>query len=148
MEDLLAQERVAEQYVHALLKDASQPIGNLLQAFDAYRQLCQVNILADFATAEKREAKLWHAHTEGRKFFSRHLKDLRKKEAEQPVAIRNLIKLYLTFLKSSERFYRGYVHALSATFGGIPELDAVAQNVKSLSRPTAGESLQSPITTE
>lgn len=148
MEDLVAQERAAEKYVYDLLKDPSTPLGNLLQAYDAYRQLCAANILADFGSAEKREARLWTAHTEGRKFFSRHLKDLRKKEAEQPVAVRNLIKLYLTFLKSSERFYRSYIHSLSSSFGGIPELETVAQCVRNLSNGSTSESLRHAITPE
>lgn len=142
MEDLLAQERAAERHVHNLMKDPNQPITNLLQAYDQYRQLCQANVLADFGSAEKREARLWQAHTDGKRFFSGALKDLRKSDPARPVETRQLIKLYLHFLKGSERFYRGYIHKLSATFGGIPELDAVAHQVKS--NGVASESESSP----
>lgn len=148
MEDLLAQERAAEQHVYALLKDPDQPIGKLLTAYEEYRQLCQANVLAaDIGSAEKREARLWHAHTEGKRFFSTALKRMRKTEPERPVETRQLIKLYLHFLKGSERFYRGYIHNLSERSGGIPELEAVAQRVKS-NGDGVGESSQSPVSAE
>ncbi|KAK4545265.1 hypothetical protein LTR36_003445 [Oleoguttula mirabilis] len=148
MDDLFAQERAAEQHVYALLKDPDQPIGNLLAAYEEYRLLCQANVLAsDIAGAEKREARLWLAHTEGKRFFSTALKRMRKSEPERPVETRHLIKLYLHFLKGSERFYRGYIHNLSTRFGGIPELEAVAQKVKS-NGGAVGESSQSPVSPE
>ena len=131
MEDLLAKERAAEQNVHYLLKNTHEPILSLLQAFEEYRQLCRACIFADFEHgAAKREGGLWHAHTEGKKYFQRALRDLRKQSAEQPVATRQLIKLYLQFIKESQRYYRGYIHQLSSTFGGIPELQTVAHQVK------------------
>lgn len=39
---------------------------------------------------------------------------------------RKFIKLYLEFLKSSERFYREYIRTLNTSFGGIAELEEVA----------------------
>ncbi|KAK5130494.1 hypothetical protein LTR08_001974 [Meristemomyces frigidus] len=147
MDDPVAKERRADQNVYALLKDPDQPIGNLLVAFEEYRVVCQTNGLADFSSAEKREAKLWQAHTDGKRFFSTALKRMRKSDAERPVETRQLLKLYLQFLKASERFYRGYIHNLSATFGGIPELEAVAQQVKS-SNEMVGESSQLPASPE
>ncbi|KAK5122608.1 hypothetical protein LTR85_003871 [Meristemomyces frigidus] len=148
MDDPLARERAAEQHVYALLKDPDQPIGNLLTAYEEYRLLCQANVLAsDIGSAEKREARLWQAHTEGKRFFSTALKRMRKSEPERPVETRQLIKLYLHFLKGSERFYRGYIHNFSARYGGIPELEAVAQRVKS-NGDGAGESSQPPLSPE
>ena len=43
---------------------------------------------------------------------------------------RKLEKHYLEFIKSSQRFYRGYVQHLSSQFGGILELDKVAKKFK------------------
>ena len=146
MEDDVARERNAEQVVYALLKDPDQPISHLLAAFGEYRTISQSNALANFPSAEKREAKLWLAHTDGKRFFSTALKRMRKSDPERPVETRQLIKLYLQFLKASERFYRGYIHNLSATFGGIPELEAVAQQVKS-SDEYVGESSESSAST-
>jgi hypothetical protein len=40
---------------------------------------------------------------------------------------RKLKKHYLDFIKSSQRFYRGYIQRLASHFGGLPEIDAVAK---------------------
>lgn len=39
---------------------------------------------------------------------------------------RKVMKHYLDFVKSSQRFYRGYIQRLASRFGGIPEVEAVA----------------------
>lgn len=146
MEDPLVRERAAEQNVHYLLKNKNEPVSDLLAAFDKYRQLCQACIFADFEhAAARKEAVLWQAHTDGKKYFSSSLKDFRKAATEQPVATRHLIKLYLHFIKESQRFYREHIHQLSTTFGGIPELEAVAHQVRS---DDSGESSQSSISLE
>ena len=36
------------------------------------------------------------------------------------------MKQYLEFIKSSQRFYRGYIQKLATKFGGIHEVEAVA----------------------
>lgn len=46
---------------------------------------------------------------------------------KRPVEKRKLEKHYLDFIKSSQRFYRGYIQHLSSHFGGIPELEKVAR---------------------
>ncbi len=43
---------------------------------------------------------------------------------------RKLMKQYLEFIKSSQRFYRGYIQRLASHFGGIPELERVAHQFK------------------
>ena len=145
MEEHLANERAAKQNVHYLLKTTNQPILNLLQAFEEYRQVCQTCIFEDFEHAAKREASLWHAHSEGKKYFHTALSAIRKQSGDQPVATRQLIKLYLQFIKESLRFYRGHIYRLNITFGGIPELEAVAQQVKN---DGSGESSQPSISPE
>lgn len=47
----------------------------------------------------------------------------KKRQVEQ----RKAIKQYLEFIKTSQRFYRGYIRNLAIRFGGIQELDAVAR---------------------
>ena len=42
-----------------------------------------------------------------------------------------MMKHYLDFIKSSQRFYRSYIQSLASQFGGIPELQQVAQKFKS-----------------
>jgi hypothetical protein len=46
---------------------------------------------------------------------------------KRPVEKRKLEKHYLDFIKSSQRFYRGYIQHLSSHFGGIVELEKVAR---------------------
>lgn len=146
MENLLVQERAAEQHVHYLLKRPDEPIVNLLKAFEEYRSICHACIFADFEHGASRwELKLWQAHTEGKKYFHKALSPLRKQATEQPVAIRQLIKLYLQFLKESQSYYRQYIHQLNATFGGVPELELVAHKVK---KDVLGESSQASLSLE
>ena len=40
---------------------------------------------------------------------------------------RKLMKNYLDFIKSSQRYYRTYVQKLASNFGGIPELEVIAR---------------------
>jgi hypothetical protein len=139
MEDLLARERAAEQSVHYFLQHTDEPIVSLLKAFEDYRNTCEESIFADFENnAAGKEALLWQAHTEGKKYFHKALSPLRKQN-NQPVATRHLMKLYLQFIKESQLFYRQYIHRLNTTFGGIPELEAVAHEVKN---EVVGESSQ------
>ena len=146
MEEKLARERAAESEVHSLLKNQDVPIVSLLKAYEEYRKACQACIFDNFEhSAPKKEAALWHAHTEGKKYFHRALSGLRKQANEQPVATLQLIKLYLQFLKDSQRFYREYIHKLSINYGGIPELEAVAHQVK---RDGSGESSQAVVSPE
>lgn len=149
MEALRAQERVLEQHVHQLLQDNDQPIGNVLQAFEAYRAVCQDVLLMDLARAAETEIRLWQAHTAGKAYFHTALSGLRKRGNEVVVQTRGLTKLYLNFLKDSERFYRGYIYRLHTQFGGIAELEAVAQRMSSSGGDAkSGESLGHHISPE
>lgn len=40
-----------------------------------------------------------------------------------------MMKQYLDFIKSSQRFYRGYIQRLDSQFNGIMELRAVARKL-------------------
>ena len=146
MEDLLARERAAEQNVHTRLQLPDEPVGNLLNAFEEYRTACEGAIFADFEnSAAERAAKLWHAHTEGKRYFHTHLSSLKKQYKDQPVAHRQLIKLFLQFLKESMLFYRRYISHLNTAYGGIRELEAAAHQVK---EGDSGESSQTSISPE
>lgn len=46
-----------------------------------------------------------------------------------PVAERKLAKHFLDFVKSSQRFYRSYIQRLASRFGGIRELEVVANRL-------------------
>ncbi|KAL6232147.1 hypothetical protein BDW75DRAFT_218395 [Aspergillus navahoensis] len=95
------------------------------------RTACQNAILQDFETARSvdAEGRLWDAHlkinTRFRKLLSRFRDDSGKKK--KPVERRKLEKHYLEFIKSSQRFYRGYIQQLASHFGDISELEKVAR---------------------
>lgn len=56
---------------------------------------------------------------------------LRKDRSSKPVETRKFIKLYLEFLKDSQRYYRDYIQKLNARFGGIQDLERIARQVRS-----------------
>lgn len=91
------------------------------------------------------EAKLWEAHGKLNSKFRKHLSSVRFirqlynrplmvlptqfREGggkRKPVEQRKVMKQYLGFIKSSQRFYRAYIQRLASHFGGILELEAVA----------------------
>ena len=45
------------------------------------------------------------------------------------VAQRKLESSYMKFIKTAQKFYRGYIQSLSMTYGNIPELERVARKV-------------------
>ena len=144
MEDLLARERAAEQHVRTLLKDTSLPIADLIPALDDYRAAWFAIVFVDYASgAERKEAKLWQVHSEAKRYFHKALSEARR-NTPQPVALRQVTKLYLNFIKDSERFYREYIYTLSTTLGGIPELEAIAQRLKPDGEGESSQSAASP----
>lgn len=145
MEDLLVREQALTKDVQHLLKNTDEPIGKLLQTLEAYRQISKQLIFADFeSSAAVRETALWRAHSEGKKYFQRALSSFRKQPNDQVVATRQLVKLYSQFIKDSQRFYRQYVHDLNDAFGGIPELQAVAHQVKNYNAGGNSQPVLSP----
>lgn len=59
------------------------------------------------------------------------LHQLRKERPSKQVEIRKFIKLYLEFIKDSQRYYRDYIQKLNAKFGGIQDLERIARQVRS-----------------
>ena len=43
---------------------------------------------------------------------------------------RKTAKRYLDFIKESQRFYRVYIKKLASSFGGVPQLDAIAYSLR------------------
>ncbi|KAL4788046.1 hypothetical protein BJX76DRAFT_228341 [Aspergillus varians] len=95
------------------------------------RSAIQSAIFQDFETARTVdvEGRLWDAHlkinTRFRKLLARLREDNGKKK--KPVERRRLEKHFLEFIKSSQRFYRGYIQQLASHFGGISKLEKVAR---------------------
>ncbi|KAL8935816.1 MAG: hypothetical protein Q9211_004496 [Gyalolechia sp. 1 TL-2023] len=65
------------------------------------------------------------------------------KGRKKPVEERKAAKSYLDFIKSSQRFYRGYIQQLASHFGGIHEIEAVARRFRP-DGATSGKMLQVP----
>ncbi|KAK4504726.1 hypothetical protein PRZ48_002688 [Zasmidium cellare] len=126
MADWLAHERVTEEHVRTLLTTYNVSPAQLLDTFRQYRLIAEAATFADFANAGDHELRLWTSHTEGKRWFSRQLRDFRKKNPDRPVEERQWTKQYLTFLKEGERFYREYIQKVNRACGGIPELEAIA----------------------
>ncbi|KAJ5280423.1 hypothetical protein N7478_005795 [Penicillium angulare] len=121
---------VAEQELTRCLAEKEPTFVEFSQFLSDFRTACQNAILLDFDAARERDAegRLWDAHLKlnnrFRKKLSRHKEENVKKK---PVEKRKLEKHYLDFIKSSQRFYRGYIQHLSSHFGGILELEKVAR---------------------
>ncbi|KAF7719610.1 Uncharacterized protein PECH_003499 [Penicillium ucsense] len=128
----------AEQELLRRLAEKEPTFAEISQLLSEFRTACQNAILSDFDTARTLdvEGRLWEAHLKlnnrFRKLLARYREETTKK---RPVEKRKLEKHYLDFIKSSQRFYRGYIQHLSSQFGGIVELEKVAHkfNFESLS---------------
>ncbi|KAJ9481445.1 hypothetical protein VN97_g12031, partial [Penicillium thymicola] len=95
-----------------------------------FRTSSQNAILIDFNAAREAdvETRLWDAHLKVNNRFRKQLLRFREEHGKKkPVERRKLERHYLDFIKSSQRFYRGYIQHLSSRFGGIVELERVAR---------------------
>ncbi|KAI4230732.1 MAG: hypothetical protein LQ349_006067 [Xanthoria aureola] len=102
-------------------------IGPLLQD---YRELYSDLVLKNCEDALRTniEDKLWDAHVQINGRFRVRLGYFRNlKGKKKPVEQRKAAQLYLRFLKTSQRFYRGHIQRLVTHSRGIGELTAVAQ---------------------
>ncbi|KAJ5562871.1 DNA/RNA-binding domain E.t1.c1-type [Penicillium sp. DV-2018c] len=126
-----------------VLKTADEAENELLQCFSQeqrtfnefehflskFRSSSQNAILFDFnaARAAEIELRLWDAHVKVNNRFRKQLLHFREEHGKKkPVERRKLERHYLDFIKSSQRFYRGFIQHLSSHFGGIAELERVA----------------------
>ncbi|KAJ5360675.1 DNA/RNA-binding domain E.t1.c1-type [Penicillium concentricum] len=95
-----------------------------------FRTSSQNAILLDFNASREVdvESRLWDAHLKVNNRFRKQLLRFREEHGKKkPVERRKLERHYLDFIKSSQRFYRGYIQHLSSRFGGIVELERVAR---------------------
>ncbi|KAI4194899.1 MAG: hypothetical protein LQ346_003590 [Caloplaca aetnensis] len=120
----------AARKVHAALETNDSPSSKLEPVLQGYRVACQNLALEhlDLASNKSIESKLWDVHVRVNGRFRKQLgeyKGLKGKE-KKPVETRKAAKVYLDFVKASQRFYRGYLQNLASQYGRIPELEAVA----------------------
>ncbi|KAJ5689156.1 hypothetical protein N7462_003548, partial [Penicillium macrosclerotiorum] len=128
----------AEQELMRCLAEKEPTFGEVTHFLGEFRPACQNAILLDFDTSRKNdvEGRLWDAHLKLNTRFRKQLSRFREENTKKkPIEKRKLEKHYLDFIKSSQRFYRGYIQHLSSHFGGIVELEKVARkfNFESLS---------------
>jgi hypothetical protein len=94
------------------------------------RTACHDFVFIDFdaATETKAETRLWDAHAKVNQKFRPFLAKFRDGDGKKKhVERRKAEKLYLDFIKSSMRFYRGYIQRLASHFRDIPEVLEVAK---------------------
>ncbi|KAI9829632.1 MAG: hypothetical protein M1826_005522 [Phylliscum demangeonii] len=124
--------QVQEKELHARLKESDPTFEQVEQLIADYRIACESVLFADFlwATDHRVGARLWEAHSQINARFRRHLARYQTDEGKKKVVEkRKLIKHYLDYIKSSQRFYRSYIQKLSIRFG-LPELEQVAHKLK------------------
>ncbi|PGG96484.1 hypothetical protein AJ79_09574 [Helicocarpus griseus UAMH5409] len=102
-----------------------------------FRIGCQNAIFHCFETGTETaslrvERKLWDIHVKINARFRKRLSRFRDDNAQKkrPVEKRKLQNHYLDFIKSSQRFYRGYIQHLVSRFNRIPEMEKLARELK------------------
>ncbi|KAL8805512.1 MAG: hypothetical protein Q9200_005393 [Gallowayella weberi] len=122
-------EQIEKKLIAALEdQEFSSPKTEIL--LQEYRVVCQRLTLENFGDSLSLniEGKLWDAHLRINGRFRKQLAygiKGKKKSVEQ----RKAAKSYISFLKTAQRFYRGYIQRLASLPGGIREITAIAQNL-------------------
>ncbi|EDU43387.1 EST1-DNA-bind multi-domain protein [Pyrenophora tritici-repentis] len=111
--------------------DGGSACAELAAVLQEYRAACEALIFSNFeyASAHELQTTLWNAHLKVNAIFRQEHK-LLKRSKDHVVEIRKFQKLYLQFIKASQRFYRQYILNLDTQFDGIPELRKIAQKWK------------------
>lgn len=120
----------AEQALSKVLAEPEPTFADISHSLGEFRTACQNAIFADFVIAHAHdvEGRLWDAHIKINNRFRRAFAKFGENGTKKVVERRKLGKHFLDFIKSSQRFYRGYIQRLSSRFGGIPELEHVARS--------------------
>ncbi|CAD0039861.1 unnamed protein product [Aureobasidium pullulans] len=135
----LAKAIALDQEFTQTLQAADSALDHVFLVLQQYRTAAAHALASDFMSARAGdvEIRLWNAHN---RLNVRLRKQLSKvgfqaliRFDELPVETRKFIKLYLEFLKDSQRFYRDYIQKLNARFGGIHDLERIAR--QSLKKP-------------
>ncbi|KAF1844159.1 uncharacterized protein K460DRAFT_408460 [Cucurbitaria berberidis CBS 394.84] len=136
-EQLDRRAKAIEQELNKRAEDGSS-CAELAVVLQEYRTACETLTFANFeyASAHEIEQKLWAAHLKVNAIFRQEHKIL-KRSKDHVVEIRKFQKLYLHFIKASQRFYRQYILNLDAQFDGLPELRKIAQKWKDDSSKTS-----------
>lgn len=91
--------------------------------------LALLNLTTDRA-GDNTEQRLWVYHTEVNAKFKAYLRSFREGAGKKKhVERRKAEKLYVDFIKASQRFYRAYIERLTANFTNIPKVVEVARKL-------------------
>ncbi|KAL8693149.1 MAG: hypothetical protein Q9218_001969 [Villophora microphyllina] len=128
------------------VKDFTTP--NLEPSLQEYRSVCGDVMYEDFENTLGRniEGRLWDTHVRINTRFRKQLGYFQEpKGKKKPVEQRKTASLYLKFIKSSQHFYRGHIQRLAANYGGVPELELIAQRFSfDAPSPLANKPLATP----
>ncbi|KAH0388917.1 hypothetical protein KCU92_g637, partial [Aureobasidium melanogenum] len=129
----LAKAVALDQEFAQTLQPADSSLDRIFLVLQQYRSAAAHALASDFlaARAADIETRLWNAHNRLNVRLRKQLSKLRKERSSKPVETRKFTKLYLEFLKDSQRYYRDYIQKLNARFGGIKELERIARQVRS-----------------
>ncbi|KAL8830698.1 MAG: hypothetical protein Q9170_005626, partial [Blastenia crenularia] len=135
----------AERNLCTALDDQNSTNLKFEPSVQEYRSACQNLILDEFenACSQNTEGKLWDVHVQINGRFRNRLGYFRSlKGKKKPVEERKTAKLYLNFIKSSQRHYRGYIQELASHFGGISEIETIAGRFRSDATTVSERKLQ------
>ncbi|EQL31980.1 hypothetical protein BDFG_05776 [Blastomyces dermatitidis ATCC 26199] len=120
-----------------VLSDKEPTFAEVNDYLAKFRIACQNAIFHCFETGTETaslrvEGRLWEIHVKINNRFRKLLLRFRDDNAQKkrPVERRKLQSHYLNFIKSSQRFYRGYIQHLVSRFDRIPELEKLAKELK------------------
>ncbi|RVX68300.1 hypothetical protein B0A52_07303 [Exophiala mesophila] len=129
--------RKALRHVQRLENDLSHNLSRKDPVYPSFepklaelRSACQDFIFLDITQAgsQRIEVRLWDLHAKVNQKFKPFLAQFKDEQGKKRhVERRKAEKLYLDFLKSSQRFYRGYIQRLASHFKDIPEVLQVAK---------------------
>lgn len=97
-----------------------------------FRLACEALLFKDIAAAAAKEieSRLWNVHVKINNKFRSRLANFRDGERKRrPVERRKVEKRYLDFIKSSMKFYRGYIQRLASHFRTAKEVLDLAQKL-------------------
>ncbi|KAK6007277.1 hypothetical protein QM012_006285 [Aureobasidium pullulans] len=136
----LANAIALDQEFAQTLQPADPSLDHVFLILQQFRTAAAHALASDFLSARAAdiEVRLWNAHNRLNVRLRKQLSKLRKERSSKPVETRKFIKLYLEFLKDSQRYYRDYIQKLNARFGGIQDLERIARQVRSdpVSKPS------------
>ena len=125
--------RSAERKLEHALKQQEPDYASFEPALEKLRVACgnlALLYLISDQPAEPSETKLWNSHVDVKNRFKTWLGSFRNAAGKKKhVERRKAEKLYIDFIKASQRFYRAYIGRLTANFTNIPRVVDIAQRL-------------------